>query len=284
MNDSSVESENQSEPRRYADPYRFDRPETAYLRFVCRDFEDARKLLVACKQRSSPLADALEPVAAQARRRVEKALRDHPVWPFLEPLPGLRGALAGIVIAAIGNPHRFPGQRCSDGHYLPVGVAAVGERCPLRTIPAASQTESENRAGGDALLAADGEDGSDHRLGGEQCPGVVLPPRLGTGVRSVWHLLGLHATDDGHSPRKTRGQLADWNPEARAALLEPDTGLAAQIVRQRTPGYRDIYDQTKARLETERPDAKPISRERIARKVAIKAFVGDLLIYWKDCA
>jgi len=211
----------------------------------------------------SPLADQMKPLVAASRRRVERLLRAHPLWPFLADKPGLRGSLCGIVIVAIGNPHRFPGQRCSEGHYLPV----VPGRDPWTSCP--------------YILDADALPESDEKPGVEaRCPGVALPPRPGNGVRSVWHFLGLHAVD-GRSPSRRRGQRCDWHPEARAALLAEDTGLAAQILMKNCQPYKTIYDSTRQRLE-QRDELKPFQRDRIARKVAVKAFVGDLLTAWKQ--
>jgi hypothetical protein len=86
-------------------------------------------------------------------------------------------------------------------------------------------------------------------------------------------------------------------------------GIAEQIVRARVPVYRDMYDATKARLtetragdireiesssgaqegpEVERIAAiegatglRPFQIDAIARKVAAKGFVADLLADWK---
>jgi len=132
-------------------------------------------------------------------------------------------------------------------------------------------------------------------------------------VRSLWHYCGLHVVD-GRSPRKTKGKQADWNPKARTLLLMP-SGMAEMIIKHRTPKYRDIYDTTKVRLAAERGvvmkiesgrrpgpalpqdvegsevahqaeighpvGLRPFQIDAIARKVAVKAFLGDLLMEWK---
>ncbi|HEV8177638.1 MAG TPA: hypothetical protein VGP44_08125, partial [Gemmatimonadales bacterium] len=89
-------------------------------------------------------------------------------------------------------------------------------------------------------------------------------------------------------------------------------GIAEQIVRQRVPIYRERYDLEKERLSRERAgvghdieapggplpihkaeadralasDAvagfRPIQIDKIARTIAAKAFLGDLLIAWKQ--
>ena len=167
-----------------------------------------------------------------------------------------------------------------------------------------------------------------------ECGMDVGPVRRGTGVRALWHYCGLHVVD-GKLARKRKGHQCSWNPAARTALLQPD-GIADQIIKHRTEPWRTKYDETKARVQTERgAEARPeiddfagpalhdidggvdirsvVDRSRssavsstggeeadfavetegqcglrplqvhdIARTVAVKAFVGDLLMAWKE--
>lgn len=69
------------------------------------------------------------------------------------------------------------------------------------------------------------------------------------------------------------------SPKAKAILLNPDTGIAAQIVRHRPEPYRSIYDERKAVYEEFRPDWPQIRRDRAARRVAVKRFLIDL---WRE--
>jgi hypothetical protein len=81
-------------------------------------------------------------------------------------------------------------------------------------------------------------------------------------------------------PKRRRGVQCDWKPELRTLALGPD-GLADQIIKHRTPTYRDVYDETKARKVADDPDMPPWKAHKIARVVASKAFLGDLLVEWK---
>jgi hypothetical protein len=257
------------------------------------------------------IGDALLKVEQQVSRELKKALRKHALYPWLSQYPGLAGPTTARLLGIIADPMRFPGRKCEAGHYLPETYG--GEVCQ---VDASHANEHEHgRTGADAVGETD----------------VVYSPclapvhtRRGSGVRSLWHYLGLHAVD-GHSPRKTRGQRCDWDPKGRTLVLQPD-GLADQIVRQRTPVYRDVYDETKERLaltraviphesdaagspgdlaadEVDESDTlgggraggadstsasdifagplRPFQIDAIARKVAAKKFVGDLLIEWK---
>ena len=107
--------------------------------------------------------------------------------------------------------------------------------------------------------------------------------------------------------RKTRGKQADWQPMLRTLLLQPD-GIADQIIKHRTPKYRDIYDAAKERIALRGAESPPVSEtslgsaqsigedadipdesgnaigaspHKIARVITAKAFLADLLMEWK---
>lgn len=258
----------------------------AGLRELTATWEDLQRTRLAAEQRGLfHLAAAVKKIEDATGRDIKKMLAQHPLGDWFPR--GLGGNHVARLVAIIGDPWRFPGRRCTVGHYLSVAVHSLvsvrssgdGDPCPAET-----------------------HDGP--------CAGTLLTPRPGTGVRSLWHYCGLHVVD-GRSPRKAKGKVADWSPVARTVVLMPG-GIAEQIVRQRVPVYRDLYDATKDRLTRERgvesgsaidavsglaltdgPEVehlaaveerlglRPIQIEDIARKVAAKAFVGDLLMEWK---
>jgi len=246
----------------------------ALLDSRCASWRDIQQARLAAEQRDlSDLAELLKKVEDRAAEGIKKALRAHPVWPWLSQFPGLGGVHVARLIAIIGDPRRFPGQKCSAGHTQPPDYE-VGDPCPV--------------------IGFGTEDA---------CAGFMLPPREVTGTRALWHYLGLH-TVDGKSPRKTKGHRVDWNPDGRTAVLMP-SGIADAIVRNRVPIYRDEYDRKKAQLIETRAGIggevadspgpqegaeaeimseivasrglRPFQIDAIARKVAVKMFVGDLL-------
>ena len=296
-------------PSRYLDPQT---QTLGYLAATWMDFQQLRKSM-AQRELGDALIESAHKIEEQVGRELGKALRRHPLWPWLSQFPGLGGVHTARLIARIGDPRRFPGQQCGEGHTLVPGYA-IGTPCPL-----------------------------DDREG-NGCPGDMLAPRTSTGTRSVWHYCGLHVTDDGRSPRKRKGIRCTWDPIARTAVLQPD-GIADQIVRLRVPVYREVYDARKADLIARRGGAdvrgesdwaagpadasaeidqstggattdaldallgfadaldvitegaevareidseagplRPFQIDAIARKVAAKAFVGDLLREWKRIA
>lgn len=259
------------------------------LRLLTSTWEDIQKTRLAAEQRGqSDLAAILKKQEERYGRMIRRELEKHPIWPWLSQFPGLGGVHTARLLGYIGEPRRFPGQRCDKGHYS-APLYDVASVCPVVTI-----------------------DGP--------CDGVMLPPRPHTGTRSLWHWAGLTP-----GARRKKGQQADYNPKVKTLFLMPG-GIAEQIVRLKVPHYRDIYDATKERLQRERavdtaesggrfgpipegvfaevaarlgaipiqaagadagdvtepPDGlRPFQIDAIARKVAAKAFAGDLLAEWK---
>ncbi len=290
---------------------RFIDVETARLRMLSATWNDLQQTRKALAQREldDDLVEGFLLLEERVSRRLSRALRKHPIWPWLSHFPGLGGAHVATLIGEIGDPRRFPGQPCSIGHFSPP-LYAVGDPCPLiEWRRACEKLDGEGdldsgAAGAEAGLAID-------PASGLRCPGIMLAPRPHTGTRSLWHYCGLHVFD-GRSPRKRKGARVSWNPRARTSVLQPD-GIADQIVRQRVPHYREVYDQAKERLtkergavlgreidkshgsaitngagverrrEIDRTDGlRPIQIEERARKIAAKRFLGDLLRAWKE--
>lgn len=249
-------------------------------------WEDTQRTRLALDQRGIPSAD-MQVIEDRFARQIQRELRAHPLWPWLSQYPGLGGVHTARLVALIGDPMRFPGRQCAAGHHhSAVGGSRGGEE----------------------------ECGCGYELAdGTVCAAPIGELRPGTGTRSLWHYLGLHVVN-GKSPRRMKGTRVDWNPKGRTAVLMPG-GIADQIVRQRVPKYRAIYDAAKDRLSRERvtevpdesdwdldhplsegPEAavdhatgdrsglRPFQIDAIARKIAAKAFVADLLAEWKGLA
>jgi hypothetical protein len=140
-------------------PPRFVDAATANLNRLARDFEEIQRLRLRAYQRLSQHLYGAEPIdgdkasllaadpSVQRRKRLEdieareleRVLQSHVLWPWLEPLKGLRGARTGRLLAAIANPWRFPGQQCSQGHTFPLDgssrVTAVHSKTSGRVAP-----------------------------------------------------------------------------------------------------------------------------------------------------
>lgn len=253
---------------------------TGRLGTLCSSWRDVQQTRLALTQRGfAPAAAALLKVEQSMGRQISRELRVQPVWLWLAQFPGLRGVHVARLVAIIGDPRRFPGQGCTEGHAF-VPDYALGDQCPNLTGPEAVR-----------------------------CEGTVVA-RVGTGVRSLWRYLGLDVVD-GRSPRRRKGQQGHWHVEGRAAVLQPG-GIAEQIVRLGVEPYVSTYRAQKARLASERAKLqvaidvgggpladsigsgsddgpvieasaglRPFQIDALARKIAAKQFIGDLLLAMK---
>lgn len=204
------------------------------------------------------MADIIQTSENKVRRRLEGLIRDHPMADWLEEAK-TRGARVATVLAMIRNPHRFPGQKCSEGHYM-LPTFEAGEPCPC-----AAEVESR---------------GDDPK----PCPGAVQEPRPHTGCRSLWHMMGLYpvTTKKGEERLATyrKGVQGSHNRKVKTAVLMPQ-GIAQQFYMQGSR-YAEPYYDAKARLADKHPDRAPGWLDATARVIAAKEWAGDLLMEWKE--
>lgn len=245
--------------------------------------QDTRKVL---QQRGAP-DDAIDG-ALKLEKMLDRALQKEFKRSFIayDWLPvGMRGALMARLVAMIGDPRRFPGQRCSQGHLL-ASIYEVGVRCPVVESPHADDDSDGPGTDAESLLESEPLNGrvpgpvdatseSDKTSG---CPGTLLAPRRGSGVRSLWHYAGL-IERDGKLIRKTKGQRCDFSPRMKSLILMPDVGLRSQINRHQPEPYYTLKCEQKERLLAL---GKPRwQAEKTSGTIAIKRLLGDLLMEWK---
>lgn len=228
-------------------------------------YEQVQRVRIALSNRGGIGAEEMKAVEVEIADAIRRELRSHPIWPWLSQYKGLGGVHVARLTAIIGDPHRFPGRVCDAGHYHPARPEV--------------HDEIASPAGPCGITLADET----------TCGEAVGPPRQGTGVRSLWRYLGLDVDNEGRAPRKRKGVQAHWSPRGKTACLMPN-GIADSIVKNRTPVYRDVYDAAKTRITRERgvgnlleseaadgPALRPFQVDALAKKIAVKAFVGDLL-------
>lgn len=170
-----------------------------------------------------------------------------------------RGARVATVLAMIRNPHRFPSQKCTEGHHL-LPTFSIGEPCPCETTA---------RRGGEP----------------DPCTGTIEVRRHGTGSRAVWHMLGLYPVGDGNGNGKVRlatyrkGIQGSHNRHGKTAILMPQ-GIAQQFYMQGSR-YAEVYYREKMRLAAKHPDRTAGHIDSMARVIAAKEWAADLLREWK---
>jgi uncharacterized short protein YbdD (DUF466 family) len=110
---------------------------------------------------------------------------------------------------------------------------------------------------------------------------------------SLWKYFGLDVRD-GKAPRRQKGQVANWSQKGRSLVLGI---IADSFIKQRTPGYRELYDAAKAkelaeeelnpgtRLDTKRfgtPEHKPLGHaDKRAKRKMMKLFMSHLWSTWR---
>ena len=324
--DPEIEVPAGAAPSRFRDPY------TAALGVLASEWDSQHRAYQAATLRAGhvPQADlraVIEQSAAGAEairdaigKRMSATLRKHPLYSWMVAHRGFPKAVhTARLLAAIGDPLRFPGRVCSNpkgSHHLPSDW--TGAECPIPVY-------------------GDGN-GRGERGDAKPCGAVVGDVRRGTGVRSVWHYCGMHVGPDGRWPMQRKGVQGTWLPRVRGLLMQ-EGGIAEQLIRQRVEPWRGVYDQAKERIARERgagglPESdcpsgpspahdsengggvdrshaiggvlgpaaeiqegatdlrieidggrgrslRPFQVEKRARIIAVKAMLGDLLVEWQ---
>ena len=226
---------------------------TIDLRFATGVWLLARKRVAMIKDWNYiPVLPLAESDKRKAVSIVKKLLHAHPLWPWLDQFPGLGGAQVAWIIARISDPHRFPRPgELGNGtralwHYL--GLYPGGRR--IRGLSTSYCTQAKG------LLV--GEMGIADSI-------VIYRPQPYRRIYEEYKERRI-ARIEAEGGVVIRGKAPDWSSEnAQATESLPSDKGGAEI-----------------QLEVEVRDGTPlIYIERVAKTVAVKAFVADMLQEWK---
>jgi hypothetical protein len=107
--------------------------------------------------------------------------------------------------------------------------------------------------------------------------GITGPLDRFATVSKLWAYLGMH-TVDGLSPRKRKGERANWSHQGRVLCCQ----LGESIVKVGKGGeYREAYDTKKADYLERRPEWTPAHRHAAARRYAVKLLLRRAWIEWR---
>lgn len=280
---------------------------TQYLGFVANAWKDIQQSRISAQQRGlDDLAEALKKVEDKAARDVKKALMKHPTWGFLKDLPGLGGCYTAILISRIRDPRRFPGQRCSAGWHTLPAIYEVGTPCPMTdtegTFCDGTMTDPRPGTGTRSIWHYCGLHAVDGRS-----------PRKARGVRCDWDPRARTAVlqPGGIAEQIVRLKVEPYRTERYEATkerLQRERGVEQRNADEVSPGPAlqssgkvdiegaggnsaglpgtSVAEEAEVHTESEssRGSLRPFQIDAIARKVAAKAFVADLLAYWKSVA
>lgn len=247
------------------------RPADALLRIYADTLNDLEQTRIATENRIRALIDeggqdAPETASLQGLKdgiktlehgvelNLKRAMRTHPLGPWVKATVGVGEKQAARLLAVIGDP----AWNTRDDRPRR-GPAELWAYCGLHVVhpsgPAAGAAHTPNAAGMPPVHSGD------HRPNEVQAPTVSgVAPNVPSGQRSAdthtscaagapVHLrdhgpLDAHAAHvPGVAPSRRRGQRANWSTEAKTRTYL----VAESCIKQATSPYRPVYDQGRAK-------------------------------------
>lgn len=182
------------------------------------------------------IAEGLGRLEADAIRQLQRAMRSHPLGPWIKATPGLGEKQGARLLAAVGDPY------WNTLHDRPRTVSELWAYCGLHVV-------AVDHAGvDDQLNYGDGDDPSSRRGCDAQ------------------NLRG------GMAARRRKGQRANWSTEAkmRAYLC------AVSCIKQAASPYRAVYLARREHTAVTHPEWTPGHSHNDGLRVASKAILKDL--------
>jgi hypothetical protein len=162
--------------------------------------------------RIANIVDGLGKLEHEAVLNLQKAMRDHPLGPWVKVQRGIGEKQAARLLAAIGDPY------WNTKHNRPRTVSELWAYCGYHVLPA-----------GQIFDDAHGAPASGTQTGG--------------GDTGHW-LREAQRWDAGVAPRRQRGQTSNWSEDARKRAW-----LIVQSVIKSGGPWREVYDARKATTE-----------------------------------
>lgn len=191
---------------------------------------------------------------------LQRAMRKHPLGPWVQQTVGIGLKQGARLLAAIGDPYWH------DVHGRPRLVSELWAYCGYHVLP------TGHRAFDTHVQSADGQPSPADQMisdthvllvGGDQSSGTDQPTH------------GTHDAPVGVAPKRRRGQQANWNTSARSRAYL----IATSCIKQRHSPYRHVYEQGRKKYADTIVNGKPITdghaHNRALRLVA-KTVLKDL--------
>lgn len=166
----------------------------------------------------------------EAELNLKRALRKHPLGPWIKVTNGVGEKQGARLLAAIGDPY------WNTLYGRPRTVSELWAYCGLHVLPVASQYS------GEAHEASAGDGNQAH-------PDHVTPGFQKAGVGVVGSVDSSHVSREAHgrlagvAPTRARGQRANWSATAKKRAFL----VAESCVKVRTSPYRVVYDNGRAK-------------------------------------
>lgn len=187
------------------------------------------------------MVDTMVKLEKDATSNLQKAMRRHPLGPWVKAQKGVGEKQAARLLAAIGDPY------VNSATGRPRTVSALWAYSGLHVLPAShDQRDSQTILAGGAQTSDPGHEVDDN---------------------TRYKIAGVAA-------KRQKGQKANWstNAKTRAYLI------ATSCIKQADSPYRAVYLQRRTHTATTHPDWTPGHSHNDALRVASKAILKDLWI------
>jgi hypothetical protein len=210
--------------------------------------------------RLAAMVKALGELEHDATLNLQRAMRKHPLGPWVKAQVGIGEKQAARLLAAIGDPY------WNTASNRPRTVSALWAYCGLHVLPA-SQTSSDSGHGV-------GAGGARYDSG----PALVDTQALAAGDDSGdpgHSSIDNRGSNAGVAARRRRGQRANWSTTAKTRAYL----IALSCIKQARSPYRAVYDARRARTAATHPDWTDGHSHNDALRVTSKAILRDL---WRE--
>jgi hypothetical protein len=204
------------------------------------------------RESSAPLDDVRRMVRRAERATlasVREAVELHVVWPWISQVRGIGHLLAARLLARLD----LSKAHTPSAFWMYCGLATVA----ADTFDCAACATRVSVAGGRRPPRG-------HRTRAGTWCFAQVERRSGAGERIAM-------------PRPARGERQRYNPDAKVACYL----IGLSFVR-RGDLYRDIYELRRAAADSVHPDWPPGRRYLLAQRVAVKRFLADLWVAWRQ--
>ncbi|MCU1617355.1 MAG: hypothetical protein JWO98_4895 [Frankiales bacterium] len=164
------------------------------------------------------LVDGLKALEHQAELSLKRALRSHPLGPWVKRTVGVGEKQGARLLFAIGDPY------WNSLHDRPRTVSELWAYCGYHVIRTGQTNHDSQRA----------------FVGAEQSPGGG---DSGQGPCSLRAFDVAHEGSAGVAPARARGQKANWSADAKSRAWL----IACSCIKQETSPYRAVYDDGRER-------------------------------------
>jgi hypothetical protein len=212
----------------------------------------------------SGIIDALTAQEHAAVLNLKRAMRKHPLGPWVKATVGVGEKQAARLLAAIGDPY------WNTLHDRPRTVSELWAYCGLHTLPASPVANDAHDP-----LAGRGQAPAD-RDQHEPQAALVDGVDLGSGPRQK--AIDAHPTSAWVAAKRRKGQRANWSTTAKTRAYL----IAESCIKQAQSPYRPAYDARRAHTDITHPEWTAGHSHNDAMRIVAKEVLKGLWLAARD--